>query len=140
MASFVPTTQTAAAAPQSRRRKDVVLVNGNGGVVCERCTVADTMLARMRGLLGRKHLPGGEGILLRPCPSVQTFFMRFPLDVVFLDRDGVVLKIVENLKPWRSAGARRAHAALELAAGEAARVGITVGARLVAQSPPEHTG
>jgi uncharacterized protein len=130
-------TQTAAAAPRSRRTKDVVLVNRNGAVVCDRCTVADTMLARMRGLLGRSHLPRGEGILLRPCPSVQTLFMRFPIDVVFLDRDGVVLKVVENLRPWRSAGGRRAHATLELAAGEAARVGIAVGDRLTAESPPE---
>jgi uncharacterized protein len=137
VASFVPHTQTAAAR-RSPRGRNVVTVDGNGSVVCERCTVADTMLARMRGLLGRKQLPSGEGILLRPCPSVQTFFMRFPLDVVFLDRDGVVLKIVENLKPWRSAGARRAHAALELPAGEAARVGIRVGDRLVAESQPEH--
>jgi uncharacterized membrane protein (UPF0127 family) len=137
VASFVTETQTAAAAPRSRRAKTVVLVNRNGAVVCERCAVADTMLARMRGLLGRKHLPRGEGILLRPCPSVQTFFMRFPVDVVFLSRDGEVLKIVENLRPWRSAGARRAHATLELAAGEAARVGIAVGDRLVTESPPE---
>jgi uncharacterized membrane protein (UPF0127 family) len=136
----VTETQTAATAPSSRRAKHVSLVKQDGAVVCARCTLADTMLARMRGLLGRKHLPGGEGILLRPCPSVQTFFMRFPIDVVFLDRDGVVLKVVENLKPWRSAGARRAHAAVELAAGEAARAGIADGDRLVAETPPEPTG
>jgi uncharacterized membrane protein (UPF0127 family) len=66
--------------------------------------------------------------------------MRFPIDVVFLDRGGVVLKIVENLRPWRSAGARRAHATLELAEGEAARVGISVGDKLVTESPPEPSG
>ena len=133
-------TQTAAAASRSRRSKTVVLFNQHGAVVCERCTVADTMFARMRGLLGRKQLPAGEGMLLRPCPSVQTLFMRFPIDVVFLDRDGVVLKVVENLRPWRSAGARRAHATLELAEGEAARVGISVGDKLVTESPPEPSG
>jgi uncharacterized membrane protein (UPF0127 family) len=140
VASLVTETQTAAAAPRSRRAKHVVLVNQDGTVVCDRCTVADTMLARMRGLLGRKNLPPGEGILLRPCPSVQTFFMRFPIDVVFVDRDSVVLKVVENLKPWRSTGARRAHAAIELASGEAARNGITVGDRLVTESPRERSG
>jgi uncharacterized membrane protein (UPF0127 family) len=119
---------------------EVVVERDDGSVVCERCTVADTMLARMRGLLGRKQLPAGEGMLLRPCPSVQTLFMRFPIDVVFLDRDGVVLKVVENLRPWRSAGARRAHATLELAEGEAARVGISVGDKLVTESPPEPSG
>lgn len=119
---------------------EVALRLENGRTVCERCVLADTALARMKGLLGRTALPSGEGILLRPASSVHTAFMRFPIDVVFLDRDGVVLKVVENLKPWRSAGARRAHAALELAAGEAARVAIAAGDRLVAESPPERTG
>jgi uncharacterized membrane protein (UPF0127 family) len=110
------------------------LLNQNGATVCERCTVADTMFGRMRGLLGRKGLPSGEGLLLQPCPSVQTFFMRFPIDVVFLDSHGTVLKVVERLKPWRSAARRRAYATLELPAGEAARVGIAVGDRLTPES------
>jgi uncharacterized membrane protein (UPF0127 family) len=59
-------------------------------------------------------------------------FMRFAIDVVFLDRDHRVLKIVPNLKPWRAAAARRAHAALELAAGECERRGLRVDDRLVA--------
>ena len=139
MASLVTETQTAATAPP-RRAKTVVLQNQHGVVVCERCTVADTMLARMRGLLGRKQLPSGQGMLLRPCPSVQTLFMRFPIDAVFLDRDGVVLKVAENLRPWRSAGARRAHATLELPTGEAARVGISVGDRLITELRPEQSG
>jgi uncharacterized membrane protein (UPF0127 family) len=140
VASFVTGTQTAAAAPYVPRTNVVVLVNQDSTVVCERCAVADRMLARMRGLLGHKDFPAGDGILLRPCPSVHTLFMRFPIDVVFLDREGEVLKIVENLKPWRTAGARRAHSALELPAGEAARVGVAVGDRLVAESPPGPTG
>ena len=112
----------------------IKLVNQDGAVVCDRCAVADTMLGRMRGLLGRKELPPGEGLLLQPCPSVQTFFMRFPIDVVFLDRNGTVLKIVERLRPWRSAGRRSAYATLELAAGEAAALRIAVGDRLVRAS------
>ena len=96
----------------SLRRRD-------GGIACERCRVADRMLPRMRGLLGRRGLESGEGLLLKPAPSVHTFFMRFPIDAVFLDRDGSVLKVRSNLRPWRVAGARGAHATLELAAGEA---------------------
>jgi uncharacterized protein len=103
----------------------------NGRVVCERCVLADTALARMRGLLGRRSLPSGEGILLRPASSVHTAFMRFSIDAVFLDREGRVLKIARNLRPWKTAGGRKAKAVLELPAGEAERRGIELGARLV---------
>jgi uncharacterized membrane protein (UPF0127 family) len=75
----------------------------------------------MRGLLGRKELPGGEGILLRPAGSVHTFFMRFPIDVVFLDRDLRVVSVAEEVPPWKARGARGAKAVLELAAGEISR-------------------
>jgi uncharacterized membrane protein (UPF0127 family) len=102
-------------------------------MVCERCLIAETALARMRGLLGRKTLPTGEGILLRKAPSVHTAFMRFPIDVVFLDREDTVVKVVPALAPWRVAGARGAKSALELPAGEAARRGLEVGDRLVAR-------
>lgn len=86
----------------------------------------------MRGLLGRRDLPRDEGILLRPAASIHTAFMRFPLDVVFLDRELVVLAIEPELAPWRAAGKRHAHAALELASGECERRGLAVGDRLVA--------
>ena len=110
--------------------KTVVLRTADGRVVCERCMVAETPLARMRGLLGRRGLDGGEGLLLRPAPSVHTFFMRFAIDVVFLARDGGVMKVVPSLRPWRTAAARRAKAVLELPAGEADRRGIHPGIRL----------
>ena len=86
----------------------------------------------MRGLLGRRELPPGEGMLIRPAPSIHTFFMRFPIDVVFLSRDGDVLKIAPHVKAWRTRSCRRAYAVLELAAGEAERRGIAPGQRLTA--------
>jgi uncharacterized protein len=110
---------------------EVVLRSEDGRVVCERCLIAKSALARMRGLLGRRELPAGEGILLRPAASVHTAFMRFPIDVVFLDREGTVLKIAPELRPWRAAAQRKSKAVLELAAGEAAGRGIEVGERLV---------
>ncbi|HEX6131429.1 MAG TPA: DUF192 domain-containing protein, partial [Actinomycetota bacterium] len=100
------------------------LVRQGGGVVCDRCTVADRAPARMRGLLGRKGLPSGEGLLLRPAGSVHTAFMRFPIDVVFLDRELTVVDVVPALPPWRTAARRGAKAVLELAAGEASRRGL----------------
>jgi uncharacterized protein len=102
----------------------------DGTFACERCVVADTAPARMRGLLGRDGLEPGEGLLIRPTNSVHMFFMRFAIDVVFVDRELAVRKVVERLRPWRMAGCRGARAALELPAGAAARSGITVGERL----------
>ncbi|MEA2279465.1 MAG: uncharacterized protein QOK21_72 [Solirubrobacteraceae bacterium] len=108
-----------------------------GRAICERCAVADRPLARLRGLLGRRTLERGEGLLIRPAPSVHTWFMRFPIDVVLLDRDGRVLAVRPEMGPWRVAGCRGARAVLELPAGEVARRGLAPGARLspVTSSP-----
>lgn len=107
-----------------------VVGTGDGAVVCERCVIADTPLLRMRGLLGRDELAPGEGLWICPTASIHMFLMRFAIDAVFLDRDGVVVDVVANLKPWRTATRRHARSVLELAAGEAARRGIRVGDRL----------
>jgi uncharacterized membrane protein (UPF0127 family) len=104
--------------------------------VCERCDVADHAVARMRGLLGRSDLPQGEGVLLRPAGSIHTFFMRFPIDVVFLNQEDVVIEVVHRLRPWRAAGAKGAHSVLELAAGEAESRGVAVGAKLQFEPSP----
>jgi uncharacterized membrane protein (UPF0127 family) len=103
----------------------------DGSIVCERCVLADTALTRMKGLLGRRELPSGEGILLKPASSVHMAFMRFPIDAVFLDRDLHVVKIAAGLQPWHIAGSRGSKAVLEIGAGEAGRRGVTVGDRLV---------
>jgi uncharacterized protein len=106
------------------------IVNGAGETVVERCLVADKPWTRMRGLLGRRTLPAGEGILLRPASSIHMFFMAFAIDVVWLDRDLEVLGVTSELGPWRTSCRRGAHAALELAAGECERRGLRPGDRL----------
>jgi uncharacterized membrane protein (UPF0127 family) len=102
-----------------------------GAVVCASCLLADGPWLRMKGLLGRRELPGGEGILLRPASSIHMAFMRFPIDAVFLAHDLTVLKVVRDLAPWRMASKRRAHSVLELPAGTCAAVGIAEGDRVV---------
>ena len=104
-----------------------VTVRVDERVVCERCVVADSPWARMRGLLGRSELPRGEGIHLRPAGSIHTFFMRFPIDAVFVDGDGVVVGVERALKPWRTAWRKGAKAVLELAAGEADARAVAAG-------------
>jgi uncharacterized membrane protein (UPF0127 family) len=74
--------------------------------------------------------PGpSDGLWLRPCAAVHTVGMAWPIDVVFLDRGGVVRKIVPDLRPWRIALARGAHSVLECRAGTAARLGLRPGQR-----------
>jgi uncharacterized membrane protein (UPF0127 family) len=110
---------------------EVTVRREDGEVVCERCHVAESPSSRVRGLLGRRGLEGGEGLLLRPASSIHTWFMRFPIDAVFLAADGRVVRIADDLRPWRAAGRRGARAVLELASGECARQGLKLGDRLV---------
>jgi hypothetical protein len=102
----------------------------DGEVLCERCVVADTLFRRLRGLLGRRSLAPGDGIVLRPGWSIHTAFLLFPIDVAFVDPDQVVLKVVQNLKPFRASLCRGARDVVELAAGEAGRRGLKPGDRL----------
>jgi uncharacterized protein len=102
----------------------------DGRVVCERCVVADRAHRRMRGLLGRRGLRPGEGMVLRPAWNIHTAFMRFPIDVVFLDSDQVVVRLERALSPWRTASCRGAREVVELAAGECERRGLEVGDRV----------
>jgi uncharacterized protein len=111
---------------------EIALRRDDGTVVCERCVLADTALTRMKGLLGRRELPSGEGIWLKPASSVHMAFMRFAIDAVFVDSDDRVVKIAEDLQPWRMAGSRGAKSVIELPAGEAKRRGLKVGDRLTA--------
>lgn len=95
-----------------------------------RIKVARSFGARLAGLLGRRALAPEEGLLLTPCSNIHTFFMRFAIDVLFLDSDGLILAIHRDVKPWRIKAMRHAHACLELPDGGAVRAGLTVGQRL----------
>jgi len=86
----------------------------------------------MVGLLGRRSLAGDEGLLLTPCTSIHTFFMRFPIDILYLDREQVVVKAVRALRPFRlSACLKGGRSTLELPAGAIEASGTQVGDRLV---------
>jgi len=79
--------------------------------------VADTSVKRSKGLLGRRGLGPGEGLWIVPCESVHTFGMRFPIDLVYLDRQHRIRKIRKSVPPWRISVCFTAHSVLELAAG-----------------------
>ena len=84
--------------------------------------------SRLVGLLGRAALASGEGLHITPCSGVHTVFMRFPIDVLFLDQDGQVVRLATDVGPFRFVwGRRRAHSALELPAGTVAVTRTEVG-------------
>lgn len=95
-----------------------------------RLRVALTPWERMRGLLGRDGLDPGEGMLFPNCSSVHTLFMRFTIDVVYLDREYHVRKITPRLRPWRFSGCWGAAHTLELPSGHVVDSDVAVGARL----------
>jgi uncharacterized protein len=102
-----------------------------GAVVADRISVAATRSARAVGLLNRDGLEPGEGLWIVPSRGVHTCWMRFAIDVLALDEDGVVIDRVDRLKPWRVRLPRRGTAGvLELAAGALALSGTELGHRL----------
>lgn len=99
-------------------------------VVAHTVAIASTRRARRRGLLGRDRMDTGSALMLTPCAAIHTAFMRFPIDVVFLDRHGCAVRVVRRLRPWRIAVAGRARAAIELEAGGLGDDAVVVGDRL----------
>ena len=110
--------------------KEAALQRSDGELVCERCLVASSPWTRMRGLLGRKELPRGEGMLLRPAASVHTAFMRFPIDVMFLDAELHVVHVAHSVPAWRAVRGKGAKMVVELAAGECSRRDVQHGDEL----------
>ena len=94
-----------------------------GTVLATHLETAFDSASRNRGLLGRAHLDDGSAIVLAPCGAVHTFGMRFPVDAVFVARDGRVVKVCEALPPWRLSGAWRGFAVVEGPVGMIARTG-----------------
>ncbi len=92
---------------------------------------AKSFFKRLRGLLGKAPLLRREGLLITPCNQVHTVGMRYPLDVVYLDRNGLVVKCVENLRPFRLSSGKGARHTLELAANSIKELGIRPGQQLV---------
>ncbi len=107
----------------------------DGSVLVQKVTVADSIWTRMRGLLGRDTLALQEALWITPCTSIHTFFMRFPIDVAFLDGQGRVIAFYPALRPWRLSGIHlRAAGVLEAAAGALQKAGVHEGEELCLSS------
>lgn len=108
-----------------------------GTTVATDARLASSYVARFLGLMGRKSLPEGGGLLLTRSSSIHSFFMRFAFDALFLDNEDRVVKVVAAMRPWRIAfGGRGAKHTLELPAGVAERSLTQPGDRLLFEAPP----
>jgi len=113
---------------------DAAIVNQRTGrVIASAVELALTSETRRKGLLGRDSLDPSVAMIIAPCSAVHTFFMRFPIDVVFIDRQGRVLKISPDVQPWRMSAAFKAHAVVELNGGSARRGDVQIGDQLALQ-------
>jgi uncharacterized membrane protein (UPF0127 family) len=113
-------------------RETSLLNKTKGQTVSTKLSVADTSLSRLFGLMGRKGLDAGAGLWIRPSSGVHTFGMRFPIDVVALDKSLRVVGLWPNLKPFRVTPIRfKTHSVVELPAGQIASSQICLGDELV---------
>lgn len=87
----------------------------------------DNFFSRLLGLMFRQSIDGSTAYVLKPCNGIHSFFMRFPIDVIFIDKENRILLCVENMKPWRiNPIVKNAHAVIEMKAGNLSTLGIKI--------------
>jgi len=115
----------------------LALVNGRTGrPIATAFELATTSETRRKGLLGRDSLDPSAAMIIAPCSSVHTFFMRFPIDIIFVRRDGTIRKIVRNVRPWRIAGSLGTFATIEMAGRAVDLHDLRVGDRVSLNASP----
>lgn len=108
------------------------LATESGREIAETIRYTDCFLGKLFGLAGRRNIPAGEGIIIKGCAWVHTFFMRFAIDILYLDSGLRILRIDRSIPPWRLLEpCPGASTVLELAGGTADKCGLAVGERLV---------
>ncbi|WP_245959486.1 DUF192 domain-containing protein [Neobacillus piezotolerans] len=100
----------------------------NGTEIADSVANADSFFKRLKGLMFTKDLPAGHGLIIQPCQSIHTFFMNYPIDVVYLDGNSIVVGIDEKISPAKIGKVRRkARSVLELPAGTIQNTDLKVG-------------
>lgn len=118
--------------------KLICIKESNKRVVADKVATASRFFQRARGLLFSNPLTEGAGLWIKPCNSVHTFFMTYSIDVIFLDKNLVIVHIITNMSPWRiSKIVKRAESVLELPAGTVQRFTLSKGEQLVFEKIPD---
>jgi uncharacterized membrane protein (UPF0127 family) len=100
-------------------------------LIADKCEIADNFFTRFKGLMGKKELPVGFGLFIKPCNGIHMFFMKIPLDIIFIDKEGIVVYTIENIKPWQvSRIVKNAHSTIELPIGTISQSCTQVGDNL----------
>jgi uncharacterized membrane protein (UPF0127 family) len=117
----------------------IVLNQTQGTVVADRAEVADTFWRRGKGLIGRRELAEGSGLVIQPCGSIHMFFMSIPLDVLHIDKHGRVVRVLHGIKPWRLGPiVPSSKWVIELPEGTAQRTSTGLGDVIALVSPAAH--
>jgi len=131
-----PSKRTRSACPLTPVALAIRLIHvASGRVLAGNLEVARTTPERMRGLLGRRGLRPGEGMLIERCSNIHTFFMRFPIDVIFVDGDWNVRKVARAVPPWRMVWAPGARHVIELPSGATDRIPVAPGDAVRIEGP-----
>ncbi len=105
-----------------------ILLNSKKTIIVQDCKIADTFSKRFKGLMGKKTLEEGKGLYITKCNSIHMFFMKFPIDVIFLDKNKTIVHLLQNFKPWKiQFPIKRAADTLELPAGTIKKYNINLG-------------
>lgn len=108
-----------------------LFLKSNMRLLSNRLEIADSLFSRMKGLLGKKHLDTDEMMWIHKCNSIHTFFMKFPIDCVFVDKDLTIKKIFFDVSPWRiTLPVLSASSVIELAGGQARILNLKAGDQL----------
>ena len=131
-----PSKQTNSVCPLTPVTVATKLIHATSGrVLASHLEVARTLAERMRGLLGRSGLRPGEGMLIERCSNIHTFFMRFPIDVIFADYDWIVRKVACAVPPWRMVWVPGARHVIELPSGTAEEIPVAPGDVIRVEGP-----
>lgn len=118
--------------------KLICVKDSNNNIIADKTATASTFFQRARGLLFSDPLMEGAGLWIKPCSSVHTFFMTYSIDVIFLDKDMVIVNITADMPPWRiSKIVKKAESVLELPAGTVRRSNLSLGEQLVFRALPD---
>lgn len=104
----------------------------NNAILADKAEIANNPLKRMKGLLGKSEFSQGSALILDPCDSVHTFFMRFAIDIIFIDKNNSVVKIISSMKPYRLSGIYfKSRLAIELPSGKTLATNTQLGDKIL---------
>ncbi|MFH1442005.1 MAG: DUF192 domain-containing protein [Candidatus Omnitrophota bacterium] len=105
-----------------------IINNTKNTILAEEAYIADTVFTRVKGLLGKQSFDEGSALIIKPCNSIHTFFMRFTIDVVFVNSNNAVVKILPKIAPNKISGVYfKAYFAIELPAGTVEKTSTIIG-------------